>query len=402
MAGRFPNPIEDRINSFFDRVIMCVNARRIALLATLVETRNAETERLRRRIEAEQQLLATKGEIERLMKENFLQETQELILREVERKLEEVRTPLSETRVVFRGEYGPLEQMMATLGEVREEEVLPVPLYEAMRPIVAVGKKGKALGELWYPNTVAIDSNTNRVYVTEGDIFTNFPRISIFSHGGEFLESFTHEYMKNPRGIAIHRNNIYITDVLAHAVFLFEIELDIRLVAKLGTQGTGNGEFNWPSNLSTNGDVYVADYGNNRIQILDSSLHYLRTLTEQLIQNPLDIRLTTDSVYVLCGVSPCIRVFSYTGDTLRSLITLGDQLQVNSPVYFCLDSQENIIISDYGARVIKVFSKEGTLIQAIGGRGNEIGMLGLALNNESSLVVVSCHDKYGIQIFSFL
>ena len=402
MAGRFPNPIEDRINSFFDRVIMCVNARRIALLATLVETRNAETERLRRRIEAEQQLLATKGEIERLMKENFLQETQELILREVERKLEEVRIPLSETRVVFRGEYGPLEQMMATLGEVREEEVLPVPRYEAMRPIVAVGKKGKAPGELWYPNTVAIDSNTNRVYVTEGDIFTNFPRISIFSHGGEFLESFTHEHMKNPRGIAIHRNNIYITDVHVHAVFLFEIESDIRLVAKLGTQGTGNGEFNWPSNLSTNGDVYVADYGNNRIQILDSSLHYLRTLTEQLIQNPLDIRLTTDSVYVLCGVSPCIRVFSYTGDTLRSLITLGDQLQVNSPVYFCLDSQENLIISDYGARVIKVFSKEGTLIQAIGGRGNEIGMLGLALNNDSSLVVVSCHDKYGIQIFSFL
>ena len=401
MAGRFPNPIEDRINSFFDRVIMCVNARRIALLATLVETRNAETERLRRRIEAEQQLLATKGEIERLMKENFLQETQELILREVERKLEEVRTPLSETRVVFRGEYGPLEQMMATLGEVREEEVLPVPQYEAMRPIVAVGKKGKAPGELWYPNTVAIDSNTNRIYVTEGDIFTNFPRISIFSDGGEFLNCFTHEHMKNPRGIAIHRNNIYITDVHVHAVFLFEIESDIRLVAKLGTQGTGNGEFNWPSNLSTNGDVYVADYGNNRIQILDSSLHYLRTLTEQLIQNPLDIRLTTDSVYVLCGVSPCIRVFSYTGDTLRSLITLGDQLQVNSPVYFCLDSQENLIISDYGARVIKVFSKEGTLIQAIGGRGNEIGMLGLALNNESSLVVVSSHDKYGIQIFSF-
>ena len=414
MAVRFPNPplpinpIEIEINSFFDRVIMCVNARRMTLLATVVETRNARTESLRRRVEGQQQLLATKGEIERLMKENILQETQELLLREVERKLEEVRTPLPETRVVFRGEYGPLEQLMATLGEVREEEMPPVPRYEAMRPIVAVGKRGQAPGELWYPNTVAIDRSSNHIYVTEADLFVNFGRISIFSDGGEFLNSYTHEHMKLPNGIAIHTNNMYVSDMGVYAVFQFKIESDIRLVAKLGTRGTGNGEFDCPCNLavSTNGDVYVADFNNNRIQILDSSLHYLRTLTEQSIPHPHDIKLTTDSVYVLCYVSPCIRVFSYTGDMLRSLITLGDQLQVNGAMYFCLDSQENIIISDTGAHDIKAFSKEGTLIHTIGGRGQEVGMFdhptGLTLNNELNLIVLSWNDNYGLQIFSSL
>ena len=413
MAARFPDPtlpvdtIETQINKFCDRIITCVNARRMTLLATVQETRNAEMERLRRRIEGRQQLEATKAEIERLMKENILQETQQLILREVERKLEEVSTPLPETRVVFRGEYGHLEQLIAALGEIREQEVPAVPRYEAMRPILAVGKKGKAPGELYYPYAVAIDRNTNNIYVTEGNIFSN-PRISIFSDGGEFLSSYTHEHMKRPRGIAIHTDNMYITDTRVDAVFQFKIESDIRLVAKFGTKGTGNGEFHSPTNLavSTNGDVYVADENNNRVQILDSSLHYIRTLTEHSIQQPRDIKLTADSVYVLCTVSPCIRVFSHTGDTLRSLITQGDQLQVNTASYFCLDSQENIIISDFSAQNIKVFSKEGNLICTIGERGQGIGMFeypqGLTLSNELNLVTLSWNTNYRLQIFSYL
>ena len=324
----------------------------------------------------------------------------------MERKLEEVSIPLPETRVVFRGEYGHLEQLIAALGEIREQEVPAVPRYEAMRPILAVGKTGKAPGELCCPRAVAIGRNTNNIYVTEADMFSNFSRISIFSDGGEYLNSYTHEHMKFPRGIAIHTDNMYITDTGVNAVFQFKIESDIRLVAKFGTKGTGNGEFHYPTNLavSTNGDVYVADENNNRVQILDSSLHYIRILTEHSIQQPRDIKLTADSVHVLCAVSPCIRVFSLTGDTLRSLITRGDQLQVNSASYFCLDSQENIIISDYGADNIKVFSKEGNLICTFGERGEGIGMFknprGLTLNNNLNLVVVARNENYGLQIFS--
>ena len=136
MVARFPDPprtidpIEDQIHYFFDRIIMCVNARRINILETAAKIRIAKIERLRRRIEERQQLKATKGEIERLLKENSLQETQELILREVERKMEEVRASLPETRTVFRGELGHLEQLIAALGEIWEEEVPVVHRYE--------------------------------------------------------------------------------------------------------------------------------------------------------------------------------------------------------------------------------------------------------------------------------
>ena len=414
MAVRFPEPIhpvdpvELEIHQLFDHLIVCLNQRRVALLTTYRDTLAQIAARPIARARKEEELIGLKTETEARLQMNELRELQEHLLIEIEQKLAEVRVPQPETRAVFRGNCGHLEQVIGGVGEVVEEEVPVVLRYEAMRPIVAVGKRGKAPGELYCPNAVAIDRNSNHIYAAEGNPFDNFARISIFSDGGEFLNSYTHEHMKHPNGIAIHTNNMYVSDVVVHAVFQFKIESDIRLVAKLGTEGTGNGEFNWPYNLavSTNGDVYVADINNNRIQILDSSVHYLRTLTEQSIPNPYDIKLTTDSVYVLCYDSPCIRVFSYTGDMLRSLITRGDQLQVNYALYFCLDSQENIIISDQGANDIRAFSKEGTLIHTIGGRGQEVGMFdyptGLTLNNESNLIVLSYNASYGLQILSSL
>ena len=73
-----------------------------------------------------------------------------------------------------------------------------------------------------------------------------------------------------------------------------------------GNRGSQIGEFDCPFSLtvSTNGDVYVADYNNDRVQILNSSLQHLRTLTEQLIESPNAIKLTADEVYVLCNDTP--------------------------------------------------------------------------------------------------
>ena len=139
--------------------------------------------------------------------------------------------------------------------------------------LTAVVKEGKAPGELWYPHGVAVELVTNHIYVAEGSWAPNFARVSIFSESGEYLNSYTHEYMKSLWGIAIHGNNLYVTDWKVHSVFHLKIEADFRLVARLGSRGAGIEQFDDPSQLSisTNGDVYIADRNNNRIQILDSS-----------------------------------------------------------------------------------------------------------------------------------
>ena len=333
---------------------------------------------------------------------NELRETQERILAEIEQKLAEVRVPQPETHVVFRGNCGHLEQLIAGVGELVEEAVPVVPRYEDMRPIVAVGKKGHAPGELWNPNGVAIDENTDLIYVAE----LGSRRVSIFSETGAFIDTFSHEDMRAPYGIAIHRDNLYLTDIRAHAVFRFKIEADMRLVAKLGSQGSGRGQFNSPYGLSVspNGDVFVADFGNKRIQILDDSLHFQRSITHQTMEHPYDIKLTPDEVFVLCTVSPCILVFSHAGEKLRSLVTRGDGMQIGKAHFFCLDKKQNLLISDNWNHKVRIFSKEGTHLHSIGQPGQQAGMLcfpqGIVLTENQKIVIVSSNINCALQIYS--
>ena len=411
MAVRFPepihpvDPIELEIHQLFDHLIVCLNQRRVALLTTYRDTRAQIAARPIARARKEEELIGLKTDTEARLQMNELRELQERLLIEIEQKLAEVRVPQPETRAVFRGNCGQLEQVIAGVGEVVEEEVPVVPRYEQMRPIVAVGKKGQAPGELWDPCGVAIDENTNLIYVTEG---LDSCRVSIFSETGEFINTFSHQDMRQPYGIATHRDNLYVTDTEVDAVFQFQIEVDMRLVAKLGSEGSDMGHFNSPRGLtvSTNGDVFIADWNNNRIQILDDSLHFQREITHQTMKHPRDVQLTPDEVYVLCGVSPCILVFSHAGEKIRQLITwgYGMGMQIELANFFCLDRKQNLLISNWLNNEVRIFSKEGTHLHTIGEHGHGVGMFvlpkGIVLTKNLKLIIVSRNSSYSLQIFS--
>ena len=93
------------------------------------------------------------------------------------------------------------------------------------------------------------------------------------------------------------------------------------------------------------------------------------------MKNPRDVKLTRDEMYVLCDDSPCVRVFSHAGEMTRSLVTRGDGMQVSDAYFFCLDAQQNLLISDEGAHNVKIFSKDGTCLHTVGQEGHGRGML---------------------------
>ena len=166
MAARYPDapqpvdPIEVHINHFFDRVVACVNHRRMTVLAEANERHLEMAAREPYRAQKEQELLRTKAEVERKIKDNELRDLQEKLLADIEAKLTEVRLPQPETRLKFQGESGELEQLILALGDVLEEAVPIIPQYGQMERIVAVGEKGKNPGQLYEPHGVAIDDTT--------------------------------------------------------------------------------------------------------------------------------------------------------------------------------------------------------------------------------------------------
>ena len=403
MATDIPMPhvdlIEALIHETCDRLVSCVNERRMELVTEYrgILARPADRARM------ERELLALKAETEQRIRMNVLREFQLKILAELEQKLEEVRFPLPDTRVKFLSDTERLEREIAGVGEIMEEEVLAVPRYDKMRCVVAVGKEGEAPGELSYPQGVTIDENTGSIYTIEG--FDS--RISVFSETGDFLTTFTHQDIRYPHGIALHRDNIYVTDYFVDSVLYFKMEQRIRHIATFGSgEGYLNEQLNTPKGItvSTDGDVFVADCENHRIKVLDPSLRFKRHVTHQSMKNPRDVKLTRDEMYVLCGDSPCILVFSHAGEMTRSLVTRGDGMQVSNAQFFCLDAQQNLLISDQGAHVVKIFSKDGTYLHTVGQEGQERGMLyqprGIALTKDLNLVIVSENENFHLQIFS--
>ena len=178
------------------------------------------------------------------------------------------------------------------------------------------------------------------------------------------------------------------------------MHLDTALVGK----GSGDGKFDYPRQLtvSANGDVFVADCFNHRVQILDESLHFQRSIKHDSMRYPFDVKLTNNEVFVLTDSSPCIIMFSHAGEKIRSFInTRGLGMQVTRASFFCLDALKNLIISDYGANSVKIFSPDGSLLHSIGGFQGFISPRGLALTKQLKLVVIAPHDNFNLQIFSF-
>ena len=180
------------------------------------------------------------------------------------------------------------------------------------------------------------------------------------------------------------------------------------MIKRLGKEGFENEEFNYPRQLaiSPNQLLYVADRNNNRLQILHGNLVFQGSLKHQTMTQPVDVKFSNNEIFVLsCENNPCIHVFSLSGEKSRSLVTRGGMgMKVEGAYLFCLDGQNKIVISDWSAHNIKVFSPTGDLLHTIGQEGHEAGMFiypsGIAINNNSKLICLSRNPNFGLQIFS--
>ena len=86
------------------------------------------------------------------------------------------------------------------------------------------------------------------------------------------------------------------------------------------------GEFNYPDHLTVTMDgVFVADFHNSRVAVIDTELNHKRYITHPTMTYPCDVKVTNNKLYILSiKDNPCIHEFSLTGEKIRSFITCGD------------------------------------------------------------------------------
>ena len=224
--------------------------------------------------------------------------------------------------------------------------------------------------------------------------------MKVFDSTGKYLFKFGDNENKGkmyfPLSVAICGDRIIISQ---YNNCILNYQLNGKFISKIGKYGNGELEFNYPLGLTideSNGNIYVCDYINNRIQILSQDFRFISEFGKYTLKYPRDIKLSKKYIYVLDVSNPCLHLFDYNHILQKSVISRGKGKEVVDPWNFFIDQTYNILISDYGSNSIHIFNKDFQLIHKISVSPKPIK---ITVDKRGRVIVVFRAENNCLQIF---
>ena len=220
------------------------------------------------------------------------------------------------------------------------------------------GTKGSGQGQFKCPCGVTVDGEGN---ILVADTFNH--RFQKFTTDGQFLTA-EDSGPRNPTDIAFNaiNNKVYVVDYGNHHIQV--LNSDLTLSSTFGNEGNGKGQFGFPWGIAcdSTGKVYVADIDNHRIQVFTAEGKF-------------------------------IRMFGRHGQGRGELAR---------PFYVAADTSGMVYVSDNDNHRVSVFTTEGQFVTSFGQKGTGPGEFsaprGLAVD-DSGVVYVCDKDKNCVQVF---
>jgi aldose sugar dehydrogenase len=216
---------------------------------------------------------------------------------------------------------------------------------------------------------------------------------------------------RSPEGVAVDQEgNVYVADTANNRIQVFSS--NGTFLTSFGRYGEADGRFRSPEGVAVDkqGNVYVADTENNRIQVFSSNGTFLSKFgrygeADGRFRFPEGIDLNElDNVYVADTANNRIQVFSSNGTFLTSFGRYGDgDGNFRSPEGIAVDKQGNVYVADTENSRIQVFSSNGTFLSGWGEYGhNETQMgfpQGIGVGQQGDIYVADTENNR-IQVFS--
>jgi hypothetical protein len=312
------------------------------------------------------------------------------------------------------------------------------------------GEAGSGDGQFDIPHNVAVDSMG---YVYVSDVGNH--RIQKFDSSGNFIAKWGSEgsgagQFDSPYGLAVDLlGNVYVVDGSVngqHRIqkfdtngnFLrmwgwgvdtgtaqFEICTSASLPCQAGILGSGNGQFNAPSDIAVDvsGNVFVADNYNERIQKFDSSGNYKSKWDAEGNSVAVD---NLGNIYITDAGNHRIQKFTISGTFLRTWgwgvntgaaqfeictaaslpcqsgsFGLGDG-QLRWPSGVAVDGAGHVYVADERNERIQKFDSSGNFLNKWGSYGTSAGQFdtpwGIAVSASGNVYVVDILN-YRVQQF---
>ena len=199
--------------------------------------------------------------------------------------------------------------------------------------------------------------------------------------------------MSCPKALLIRDNTVFVSH--NHCILVYQ--LDGNFVSRIGSEGSGELQFNRPRGLSigeSNDDIYVCDGSNNRIQIISENLQYKSQFGKYTLRYPRDVKLYKDNIFILDKSNPCLHIYNRDLVLQKSVVTKGGGQQVIDPYSLFIDKFGNILITDFDSNFILILNSEFEFIHKI----SVNSPLGIYMDKDDR-IIVTCFVAKCLQIF---
>ena len=218
-------------------------------------------------------------------------------------------------------------------------------------------------------------------------------------------------HLRNPHRLTVGADgNIYVADGGNHRVQIFNPDLSLHATVGTGAAGSGNDAFNDPGDVGLDpfgrGGV-VADKGNHRIQVYDANRNYFTTKGTgdpgsgaDEFNNPAGIGVAPDgTIYIADEFNDRVQVFD------RDVNLVGSMTGLANPTDVAFDLMGRIFVAAREAHAVQVFDAARNPVATIGiagqaGTGNDQFEMptGIAVD-QAGRIYVADDWNHRVQVF---
>jgi len=176
--------------------------------------------------------------------------------------------------------------------------------------------------------------------------------------------------------------NVYVSDTLNHRIQKFDA--DGVYLTQWGSSGTGDGQFNWPYGIFVDGSgkVYVADSWNHRVQVFTTSGGYLGQFGSSgtgagQFNRPYGVVSNgSDRIFVTDYYNNRVQEFDAAGTYVTEWGSAGSgNGQFANPEGIAMDGDGNIYVADSINHRVQKFDPSGLYLLQWGTKGSTDGQL---------------------------
>lgn len=181
------------------------------------------------------------------------------------------------------------------------------------------------------------------------------------------------------------------------------------ILTSIGSKGSKKGQLDDPTDIAiaSNGDIYIADRGNNWVQVFNSDGGFVKAITKSvtaILDEPAAVALDSqDKLYVLDTGRSVIAVFSAKGE---AMLEFGKEQQgiakFIKPVALMASADEVFVLD---SNQVKVYSHQGKYQRSFSAKGSAPGELDepLAITaKDSTTFFISERGNKRVQTFTTL